>query len=139
VQQPGGIYEYTLENASRTEPPSLERRAAALGAALIGRPGAAPRPGQRPRGGGKGQRRAQAGGLAAPGLAPGALRLLLFGELVSGAGFDRDRLYVEWRVTFDPAIWQLQGVDAARQQGGADGNQGAVGMIQVGGRLHDGC
>jgi hypothetical protein len=33
----------------------------------------------------------------------------LFGELVAGAGFEVDRLYVEWRVTYDPAIWLLQG------------------------------
>lgn len=32
----GGIYEYTLENASRTDAPLLERRAARLGAALVG-------------------------------------------------------------------------------------------------------
>lgn len=37
-----------------------------------------------------------------------ALRLLLLAELVSAAGFERDRLYVEWQLRFDPELWILQ-------------------------------
>jgi hypothetical protein len=37
-----------------------------------------------------------------------ALRLLLLAELVSAAGFERDRLYVEWQLHFDPEQWVLQ-------------------------------
>lgn len=29
-------------------------------------------------------------------------------ELVSAAGFQRDRLYVEWQLQFDPELWVLQ-------------------------------
>lgn len=36
-----------------------------------------------------------------------ALRLLLLAELVSAAGFERDRLYVEWQLHFDPEQWVL--------------------------------
>lgn len=47
-----------------------------------------------------------------PALLPGpdgaALRLLLLAELVSAAGFQRDRLYVEWQLHFDPELWVLQ-------------------------------
>lgn len=42
------------------------------------------------------------------GPSPTALRLMLFGELVSGAGFQQDRLYIEWRLLFDPELWLLQ-------------------------------
>jgi hypothetical protein len=37
-----------------------------------------------------------------------ALRLLLLAELVSAAGFERDRLYIEWQLHFDPEQWVLQ-------------------------------
>jgi hypothetical protein len=37
-----------------------------------------------------------------------ALRLVLLAELVSAAGFQRDRLYVEWQLHFDPELWVLQ-------------------------------
>lgn len=37
-----------------------------------------------------------------------ALRLLLLAELVSAAGFERDRLYMEWQLHFDPEQWILQ-------------------------------
>jgi hypothetical protein len=37
-----------------------------------------------------------------------ALRLLLLAELVSAAGFERDRLYIEWQLHFDPEQWILQ-------------------------------
>lgn len=55
-----------------------------------------------------------------------ALRLLLLAELVSAAGYERDRLYVEWQLHFDPEQWILQhseqevvqpGLIQVRQQG----------------------
>ncbi|GBF94402.1 hypothetical protein Rsub_07216 [Raphidocelis subcapitata] len=114
----GGIYEYTVENASHTEAPSLERRVTKLGAALLGRAVG-------PRAGGG----AFAGGLGglsgAAGPPQGGLRLALCGEIVSGAGFDRDRLYVEWRLTFDPAVWTLAA--PAGQPGGLE--QPAAGVL----------
>jgi len=126
----GGIYEYTVENASRTDTPSLERRTAALGAALLGGGGqlgalAAAGGAVRGRVGGKGRQLQLSGLQPSAGLAPGALRLLLFGELVSGVGFERDRLYVEWRISFDPEVWQLQG-----QGEGRDADSSEPGLIK---------
>jgi hypothetical protein len=172
---PGGIYEYSLENASRTEAPSLERRAARLGAALLGGGCSGRRGGA--SGGGRGERldlgmppaaggncgtgaprgviaaqtglaaasssgaqgvwsgARRGGACAAVPLTPcnlcpspcarpadadaGALRLLLMGEIVAGAGFDRDRLYVEWRLAFDPGLWRVLGpaAEAAEAEG----------------------
>jgi hypothetical protein len=43
-----------------------------------------------------------------PGPDGAALRLVLLAELVSAAGFQRDRLYVEWQLHFDPELWVLQ-------------------------------
>jgi hypothetical protein len=37
-----------------------------------------------------------------------ALRVLLLAELVSAAGFERDRLYLEWQLHYDPQLWVLQ-------------------------------
>eukprot|EP00879_Flechtneria_rotunda_P033491 GHRR01037099.1.p1 GENE.GHRR01037099.1~~GHRR01037099.1.p1 ORF type:complete len:188 (+),score=43.64 GHRR01037099.1:416-979(+) len=38
----------------------------------------------------------------------GTLRLMLLGELMSAAGFQRDRLYIEWQLRYDPGLWILQ-------------------------------
>lgn len=48
--------------------------------------------------------------LLAAGLGPDAkaMRLLLLAELVSAAGFERDRLYIEWQLHYDPEQWILQ-------------------------------
>jgi hypothetical protein len=46
--------------------------------------------------------------LLPPGPDGAALRLVLLAELVSAAGFQRDRLYVEWQLHFDPELWVLQ-------------------------------
>jgi hypothetical protein len=46
--------------------------------------------------------------LLLPGPDGAALRLVLLAELVSAAGFQRDRLYVEWQLHFDPELWVLQ-------------------------------
>lgn len=47
-----------------------------------------------------------------------ALRLVLLGELVSAAGFTRDRLYLEWQLVFDPEVWLLQHSEQAVVQPG---------------------
>lgn len=44
----------------------------------------------------------------APGLEGGVLRVVLLAELVAAAGFQRDRLYLEWQLHFDPDVWVLQ-------------------------------
>lgn len=36
-----------------------------------------------------------------------ALQVLLAGELVAGWGFPRRRVYVEYRILYDPGIWRL--------------------------------
>lgn len=37
-----------------------------------------------------------------------AMRLVLMAELVAAAGFQHDRLYIEWQLHFDPELWILQ-------------------------------
>ncbi|WIA30296.1 hypothetical protein OEZ86_000384 [Tetradesmus obliquus] len=90
----GGIYEYTIELASRGAAPCLERRTAKLAGAVA-----------------EEMRRNQSSMMEhspPPGPDGAALRLLLLAELVSAAGFQRDRLYVEWQLRFDPELWVLQ-------------------------------
>uniref|UniRef100_A0A383VLW8 Ig-like domain-containing protein n=1 Tax=Tetradesmus obliquus TaxID=3088 RepID=A0A383VLW8_TETOB len=90
----GGIYEYTIELASRGAAPCLERRTAKLAGAVA-----------------EELQRNQSSMMEhspPPGPDGAALRLLLLAELVSAAGFQRDRLYVEWQLHFDPELWVLQ-------------------------------
>jgi len=54
-----------------------------------------------------------------------AVRLVLLAELVSAAGFTRDRLYIEWQLHFNPDLWVLQHSEQEVPQ---------PGMIQVGGQ-----
>jgi hypothetical protein len=37
-----------------------------------------------------------------------AIRLMLYGELMSAAGFQHDHIYLEYVITYDPAIWSLE-------------------------------
>jgi hypothetical protein len=60
---------------------------------------------------------------AVPGPGAKATRLLLLAELVSAAGFERDRLYIEWQLHYDPEQWILQHSDQEVVQ---------PGLIQVG-------
>jgi uncharacterized protein (DUF3084 family) len=55
------------------------------------------------------------------------------GEIVAGAGFGRDRLYVEWRLTYDPGVWQLQSQAEAEAEAEAEAGTeaGTPGLLQV--------
>jgi hypothetical protein len=71
--------------------------------------------------------------VAGPGPDAKALRLLLLAELVSAAGFERDRLYIEWQLHYDPEQWILQHSEQEVVQ---------PGLIQVGqllGSVRRGC
>ena len=37
----------------------------------------------------------------------------MLGELVAGRGFEHDNLYCEWTLDYDPAVWSVEGDDAA--------------------------
>lgn len=43
-----------------------------------------------------------------PGPDGNAVRLVVYGELLSAAGYMRDRLYLEYAITWDPEVWALQ-------------------------------
>ncbi|KAJ9518573.1 hypothetical protein QJQ45_018610 [Haematococcus lacustris] len=91
----GGIYEYRVEDVSAKAEPSLARRTAAL------------------------QRQVAARALELRKLSIGAarfqpppsdqqsMRLVLLGELLGCADFTRDRLYLEYSLRFDPALWEM--------------------------------
>lgn len=66
--------------------------------------------------------------LLCSGTSPEALRLLLLCEVVSGTGFARDRLYIEYRLEFDPNIWKLQNETSKKKE---ENN----GSIQVNGQI----
>lgn len=62
-----------------------------------------------------------------------ALRVTLLGELVAGWGFScswgfpRSRLYVEYRILYDPGVWRL----VPPQQGFREGTCPRPGIIRV--------
>lgn len=41
-----------------------------------------------------------------PGPGESAVRLVLLGEICGAAGFGRDRLYLEYALRYDPAVWR---------------------------------
>ncbi|KAF8069461.1 MKS1 [Scenedesmus sp. PABB004] len=92
----GGIYEYTVELASRAAAPCLERRAAKLAGAV------AAQAAELRRAGGAMEH------MPPPGPDGSAVRLVLMAELVAAAGFTRDRLFLEWQLHYDPDAWALQ-------------------------------
>jgi Meckel syndrome type 1 protein len=79
------------------------------------------------------KRRGVGGFVPAPGPNPGAMRLVLLGEIVSGRGFERDDLYCEWVLDADPVIWKLSGSVAGK--GGDDAGRNApvvtAGVTQI--------
>ncbi|GIL65137.1 hypothetical protein Vafri_18949, partial [Volvox africanus] len=97
----GGIFEYTVENASATDIPSLEKRTAKLERAVVARAEEL-------------RRAALKTDFEAP-PAGECTRLLLFGEILSAADFLRNHLYIEYVVRWDPDVWNLT-TPANRQQ-----------------------
>ncbi|MEW5298780.1 MAG: hypothetical protein WDW36_001863 [Sanguina aurantia] len=91
----GGIFEYTVENASTTTAPSLDKRTAKLRKAVLQRADEL-------------RRAALKADFQKPPADPDAIRLTLLAEIVSAADFDCDHLYVEYVVRFDPRLWQLE-------------------------------
>eukprot|EP00878_Enallax_costatus_P019540 GHUV01020615.1.p1 GENE.GHUV01020615.1~~GHUV01020615.1.p1 ORF type:complete len:419 (+),score=117.15 GHUV01020615.1:376-1632(+) len=92
----GGIYEYVIEPASHTAAPSLEKHAAKLAVAVAAQAEEIRRQSTR------------MDHMPPPGPDASAVRLVLMAELVAAAGFQRDRLYIEWQLHFDPELWILQ-------------------------------
>ena len=54
-------------------------------------------------------------------------RLLVAGQIVAASGFRRRRLYVEYRILYDPGLWQL----VVPQQGLRDTKYPKPGTIRV--------
>eukprot|EP00775_Hariotina_reticulata_P010980 gene10980-11135_t len=92
----GGMYEYVIEPASRNAAPSLEKRTAKLAVAVAAQAEEVRR------------HHHQMEHMGPPGPDANAVRLVLLAELVSAAGFTRDRLYIEWQLHFNPDLWVLQ-------------------------------
>lgn len=64
-----------------------------------------------------------------------AMRLILLCEIVSGTDFVRDRLYVDYRIEFDPHIWKIQNQTDKKE----DENAGYIqvnGQTQIFRRIH---
>ncbi|EFJ41998.1 hypothetical protein VOLCADRAFT_119536 [Volvox carteri f. nagariensis] len=89
----GGIFEYTVDHASATDVPSLEKRTAKLERAVVARA--------------EELRRAALKSDFQPPPAADCTRLLLLGEIQSAADFPMDRLYIEYVVRWDPDVWEL--------------------------------
>ncbi|PNW74559.1 hypothetical protein CHLRE_12g495350v5 [Chlamydomonas reinhardtii] len=89
----GGIFEYSVDNASAADVPSLERRAAKLERAVVARA--------------EELRRAALKSDFEPPPPGQCVRLLLLGDILAAADFPRDRLYVEYAVRWDPEAWDL--------------------------------
>ena len=53
--------------------------------------------------------------LPVPQPAPEALRLLVLADIMSADSFLRDKLFVQYTVSFDPCIWQLAGSSESNQ------------------------
>ena len=112
----GSVFQYSVTNASTRDETPLEKRDAAIA------PTAALRRLQLLR-----RTAAGVGAFApSPGPAPGALRLVVLGEIVAGRGFEHDNLYCEWVLDIDPLVWKL--VDSSG--GGGDGAMTA-GVTQI--------
>ena len=47
--------------------------------------------------------------LPVPQPAPEALRLLVLADIIDADSFSRDKLFVQYTVSFDPCIWRLAG------------------------------
>ena len=96
----GSVWEYAVVNASTRDETPLERRAADVA------PVARLRELELTR-------RRRAGNFAPAPPGPSAARVVVLGELVAGRGFEHDNLYCEWTLDYDPAVWSVEGDDAA--------------------------
>ena len=92
----GSVWEYSVTNASTRDETALEKRQKDIA------PTAAMRALQLAR-----RRRAGPGAFVPP-PADAAERLVFLGEIVSGRGFEHDRLYCEWALEYDEELWALE-------------------------------
>ena len=97
----GSVWEYSVSNASAREETPIEKRAADIA------PVAALRRLQLARANRSGQRVFHANLPEGP----DPVRLVFLGEIVSGRGFERDNLYCEWTLEYDPALWSVEATD----------------------------
>ncbi|KAL6765691.1 ciliary basal body-associated, B9 protein-domain-containing protein [Haematococcus lacustris] len=91
----GGIYEYRVEDVSAKAEPSLARRTAALQRQVAARALELRKPS------------IGAARFQPPPSDQQSMRLVLLGELLGCADFTRDRLYLEYSLRFDPALWEM--------------------------------
>ena len=92
----GSVWEYGVTNASTRDETPLEKRQKDIA------PTAAMRAMQLAR-----RRRAGPGAFVPP-PEDAAERLVFLGEIVSGRGFEHDRLYCEWALEYDKEIWFVE-------------------------------
>jgi Meckel syndrome type 1 protein len=92
----GSVWEYGVTNASTRDETPLEKRQKDIA------PTAAMRAMQLAR-----RRRAGPGAFVPP-PADAAERLVFLGEIVSGRGFEHDRLYCEWALEYDKELWFVE-------------------------------
>ena len=92
----GSVWEYGVTNASTRDETPLEKRQKDIA------PTAAMRAMQLAR------RRRGGPGAFVPPPEDAAERLVFLGEIVSGRGFEHDRLYCEWALEYDKEIWFVE-------------------------------
>lgn len=92
----GSVWEYGVTNASTRDETPLEKRQKDIA------PTAAMRAMQLAR-----RRRAGPGAFVPP-PEDAAERLVFLGEIVSGRGFEHDRLYCEWALEYDKELWFVE-------------------------------
>ncbi|GMH40514.1 hypothetical protein BSKO_08418 [Bryopsis sp. KO-2023] len=107
----GCVFEYAVEHASNNTEPEICRREARLVRAANKRVEAVRKNAMNIR------------FTPPPGHTMEALRLVLMCEIVSGTGFLRDRLYVEYRIEFDPECWCLRSPESSR-------GEATIGVLQ---------
>ncbi|GAX84925.1 hypothetical protein CEUSTIGMA_g12346.t1 [Chlamydomonas eustigma] len=91
----GGIYEYTVENASLVEEPTLEKRTSKLQKAVEKRAEEV-------------RRNTLKLDFQPPPINVECFRMLLLMEIMGLADFEQDQLYVDYMIKFDPEYWDLQ-------------------------------
>jgi hypothetical protein len=54
---------------------------------------------------------------------PTALRLVVLAEIMAASGFLRDNLYVDFAVSYNPALWSLQSAEGCSHEVASDDDQ----------------
>ena len=116
----GSVWEYSVTNASTRDETPLEKRQKDIA------PTAAMRALQLAR-----RRRAGPGAFVPP-PADAAERLVFLGEIVSGRGFEHDRLYCEWALEYDEELWALEPQNSAHFDGLNASSRESVAQITAG-------